>query len=253
MTQSAQLNTAMDTQDANTFNIKVGEFQGSLEALLEMVQKRKLNISDVSLARVADDYVAYVKSLEGRVGALPNTETASFIVIAATLLLIKSKSLLPTLELSMEEEEDIKGLEERLQLYSIYKQASDALTAYTKSGARLYAPRHMQASGRIIFAPANNLSLQALSEAMADVLGQLPKVSNKPKAEIRETIHIKEVMRSLLARVEGAAQHSFNVESGNNREDVLVNFLALLELVKDGVLLAEQEHMHGDIVMSSSV
>ncbi len=233
----------------STFNIKVGEFQGSLEALLEMVQKRKLNISDVSLAKVADDYIAYTRGLEG----VPSAETASFIVVAATLLLIKSKSLLPTLELSMEEEEDIKELEERLQLYSIYKQASDALTAHIKSGARLHAPKHIQASRRIIFAPAENLALQALSEAMSDVLGQLPKASNKPKAEIKEAIHIEEVMQSLLARVEGVAQRSFNAESGNNRDDVLVNFLALLELVKDGVLLARQEYMHGDIIMSRGV
>jgi len=232
-----------------TFNIKVGEFQGSLEALLEMVQKRKLSISNISLAKVADDYISYVKNLDGNNDKILSNETASFIVIAATLLLIKSKSLLPSLELSHEEEEDIKDLEERLQLYSIYKQANNALAIHIKNNKKLYAPKQIKRQKNIVFAPANNLAVGPLSEAINDVLKQLPNINNKPKAEIAETVNIEEVMQNLLKRVEGAVQSSFRSISGANKQDVLVNFLALLELVKDGVLLAEQNGTYGEILI----
>ncbi len=239
-------------QAEKTFNITVGKFQGSLEALLEMVQKRKMHISDVSLAQVADDYVAYARSINRVSGGTLSAETANFIVIAATLLLIKSKSLLPTLELSLEEEESIKDLEERLQLYSIYKQASDALTQCTKESKKLYAPKNIKID-KSVFAPPETLTLTAVQEAMGDVLAQLPKVSSKPKAEIVEAVNIEEVMQSLLERVEGAVQQSFATIAGGvqaDKQEVLVNFLALLELVKDGVLLAEQGSTYGEILIT---
>jgi len=233
-------------QDNKTFNITVGEFQGSLEALLEMVQKRKMSIGDVSLAKVADDYVAYVQSLQN----VPNIESVHFIVTAATLLLIKSKSLLPTLELTFEEKEDIKGLEERLQLYSIYQHARDVLALYTKNNQKLYAPKPIKIQREVIFTPANNLALGVLSDAMQDVLEQLPSTNTKPKAEIVESVHIEDVMQDLLKRVDTAVQQSFKDVSGSDRSEVLVHFLALLELVKDGVLLAEQGDTYGDIVIT---
>lgn len=232
-----------------TFNIVVGKFQGSLETLLDMVQKRKMHISDVSLAQVADDYVAYVRSIKSASGDILSAETANFIVVAATLLLIKSKSLLPTLALSMEEEESIKDLEERLRLYSIYRQASDVLAQYTKDNKRLYAPKHIKGE-KSSFIPGLNLNLDVLHMVMGQVLGQLPKMDNKPKVEITEAVNIEEVMQSLLERVEGAVQQSFSDISGTDKQEVLVNFLALLELVKDGVFLAEQGSTYGDIMLT---
>ncbi|MEK7117749.1 MAG: segregation/condensation protein A, partial [Patescibacteria group bacterium] len=85
----------MDTD----FKVKTGDFEGPLELLLELIEKRKLHINDVSLSQVADDFIAHIKSLE----EFPMNDSADFILIASTLLLIKSKSLLPTLELTEDE------------------------------------------------------------------------------------------------------------------------------------------------------
>src|SRR3989344_738418 len=100
-------------EHAYSYIVKTGSFQGPLDLLLDLIEKRKLPISEVSLAGVADDYITYVKTLS----EFPIAMSAHFILIASTLLLIKSKSLLPNLELSDEEKGGIEDLERRLRLY----------------------------------------------------------------------------------------------------------------------------------------
>ena len=100
--------------------VKTSVYEGPLEVLLELIEKRKLLINDISLASVTDEYIARVNTMPH----LPVGETAEFISLAATLLLIKSRSLLPNLQLSEEESRDIKELEYRLALYQLIKEAS---------------------------------------------------------------------------------------------------------------------------------
>ncbi|HVT74797.1 MAG TPA: segregation/condensation protein A, partial [Candidatus Paceibacterota bacterium] len=96
-----------------TFTVKQERFEGPLELLLDLIEKRKLFVNDVSLSKVADDYIGYVNNL----GEFPVAEGAQFVLIASTLLLIKSKSLLPTLELTTDEQASIDDLNRRLKIY----------------------------------------------------------------------------------------------------------------------------------------
>ena len=80
------------------YQVKTEGFEGPLELLLDLVEKRKLFINEISLATVADDYIAHLKSFE----KLPVDFVSSFLIVASTLILIKSKSLLPTLDLTVE-------------------------------------------------------------------------------------------------------------------------------------------------------
>src|SRR5665647_135936 len=93
--------------------VKTPVYEGPLDLLLELIEKRKLLINDIALATVTEEYIARVNSME----SLPVGETAEFVALAATLLLIKSRSLLPMLTLSEDETRDIKELEYRLALY----------------------------------------------------------------------------------------------------------------------------------------
>src|SRR3989344_4591424 len=92
------------------FYIKTRSFEGPLELLLELIEKRKLFISDISLAAVADEYMVYVRDFDD----FPMEDTAQFILTASTLVLIKSRSLLPGVKLTEEEVSDIQDLERRL-------------------------------------------------------------------------------------------------------------------------------------------
>ena len=104
--------------EKSAYTVKTEAFEGPLDILLSLIEKRKLHINDVSLSKVADDFIAYINSIE----EFPLEESADFILIASTLILIKSKSLLPTLDLSIEEEEDISTLEDRLREYQKIKE-----------------------------------------------------------------------------------------------------------------------------------
>src|SRR3990167_10380841 len=100
------------------FAVKTQVFEGPLDLLLELISKRKLFVNDVSLSQVTDDFIAYIQEHD----EFPLSESAEFILVASTLMLIKSRSLLPTLELTEEEEESIHDLEDRLALYARTKE-----------------------------------------------------------------------------------------------------------------------------------
>src|SRR3989338_3890301 len=100
-----------------SFALETEKFKGPLELLLELIESRKMHISDVSLREVAEAFLNHIEKL----GELPVADTANFIYVASILLLIKSKSLLPGLELTREEEGSIDELEKRLKLFKLLK------------------------------------------------------------------------------------------------------------------------------------
>src|SRR5690348_9963488 len=129
----------------SNFSVKTSAFEGPLDLLLDLVTKRKLFVNDVSLAQVTDDFIAYIDQHE----EFPLGESAEFILVASTLMLIKSRSLLPTLELTQEEEESIHDLENRLQVYARVKE----LAAEVKKifGKRIIFEKEPRKNETVIF------------------------------------------------------------------------------------------------------
>ena len=105
------------------FSVATQTYSGPLEALLNLIEERKLAISEVSLSEVTDAYLAYVEKLP----ELPLGETAQFILVASTLLLIKSRTLLPMLSLSDDERESVEELERRLARYALIRKTAKLL------------------------------------------------------------------------------------------------------------------------------
>ncbi|HYF10131.1 MAG TPA: segregation/condensation protein A, partial [Candidatus Paceibacterota bacterium] len=162
----------------NAFLVKQESFEGPLEMLLDLIEKRKLHVSDVSLAQVADDYVAYVRSLEH----FPIEHTAHFILTAATLLLIKSKALLPSLSLTSEEEADIRDLEERLARYQRVRELS--LHLKERFGKRFIFPTSERSLGIPVFSPDASVSKPSLLESLRRVLSSIPVKELLPKTVV---------------------------------------------------------------------
>lgn len=104
------------------FEIKTEQFSGPLDLLLKLIEERNLEITEISLSSVTNEYLDYIKQIESN-----TNELADFLVIASTLILIKSKAILPTLELSSEETEEILDLKERLIVYKIFKQKTQII------------------------------------------------------------------------------------------------------------------------------
>jgi len=114
------------------YQLATEKFSGPIEKLLELIEGKKLEITDLSLAEITADFLSYLQNLQTRINTDKNTDLngydgtrliADFVVVASQLLLIKSKSLLPDLKLTGEEEEGIKDLEGRLEFYRNFKPA----------------------------------------------------------------------------------------------------------------------------------
>src|SRR3989338_7737604 len=103
-----------------SYQLKTEHFEGPLDLLLNLIEKRKLFIGDFALSKVADDYIAHIRSFE----AYPMNDVANFLLVASTLVLIKSKSILPDLTLTNEEESDIDDLKRRLAMYELFRNLS---------------------------------------------------------------------------------------------------------------------------------
>lgn len=231
-----------------TFEVKTEVFKGPLEVLLDLVESRKLLINDISLAKITDDFISHIRSFE----KYPLAEASNFILISSILLLIKSKSLLPTLDLSEDEQSSIHDLELRL---SIYKKFRD-LSRHVKNLFNLN-PIYLRGENNdeeVVFAPYKSLSLFSIEKSVRDLLQSLPKVVELPKAIVRKVISLEEVISNLTKRIKTHMKLSFRdfakVAKGE-RIEIIVSFLAMLELVKQGVIRVKQEHISHDIVMET--
>lgn len=228
---------------ATAFAIKTETFEGPMELLIELVEKRKLLINDISLAAVTDEYMQTVSVMQEL--SLPNT--AQFITLAATLLLIKSKSLLPILDLTEEEESSIEDLAERLKHYQLYRDAS--LELQSRFGVQnMYEPEYIPPR-EPLFSPDEFCSTAALEEAMYRVLTSLPKNERKPTVRVKPTISLEDMMTKLQARIERQIKTSFSDIRAREPEhkNVIVGFLAILELFKQGNIIITQAGKFEDI------
>lgn len=227
--------------------VKTPVYEGPLELLLELIEKRKLLINDISLAQVADEYIARVNSME----ELPVGETAEFVALAATLLLIKSRSLLPTLELSGEEERDIKELEYRLALYQLVREAAGAVRK-AFGGAYLHEGERPEPAP--LFVPDPAVTPANIFAAAEGLIREFPQAVALPKVQVKKIVSLEDMIGKLQERVASAMRLSFKEFSGHGKREkteVVVSFLALLELVKQGIIRATQEKDFGDIVLES--
>lgn len=233
--------------------VKTDVYEGPLEVLLELIEKRKLLINDISLASVTDEYIARVNSLPH----LPVGETAEFISLAATLLLIKSRSLLPNLELSDDESRDIKELQYRLALYQLIKEASVALGKSDSPMLYEGTPRELEP----LYIPDPSVTPFGLRSAAQTLIDGFPATLILPKVEVKKIVSLEDMIDKLAARISSAFKMSFREFIGTSKSDfhsksdllvrqtVIVSFLALLELVKQGIIKAEQEAHYGDITL----
>ncbi|MDI9354792.1 MAG: segregation/condensation protein A [Cyanobium sp. MAG06] len=107
------------------FIVKQGRFEGPYHKLLEMIENRKLSISEISLSQIADNYIEYVRDIRDKNNDITPEELSQFILIASTLMLIKARSLLPDIILESEEEKEISQLEHKLELLRLLKLAEN--------------------------------------------------------------------------------------------------------------------------------
>lgn len=232
------------------FQIKTEVFEGPLELLLDLVEKRKLFINEISLAQVADDYIAHLRQFE----KMPVDFVSNFLIVASTLILIKSKSLLPTLDLTPEETQDIGELERRLIEYQKIRELS--VHVKEKFGANVSFPKGQSREREIVFTPSEEITTQSIFTAICDMIAHFPKKVSLPKVVVKKVISLEDMMDRLATRITGSLRMSFREFAGVGKEEkvnVIVSFLAMLELVKQGMIAVNQAANGEDIQIETKV
>lgn len=232
------------------YNVKIEQFEGPLDLLLELINKEKMDITNISLAQIADQYLDYLEKKED----INIVNLADFLTVAAKLILIKSKALLPLLDLSNEEEEEIFDLEKQLEEYKKFKLIAvevekifnDKKQSFSRDNFLEIEPQ---------FAPPAGIGAQELAAIYEDILGQIPVLEKLEEERITRVISLKERIDSLREMLSTKVEMTFSeiIKKGGDKVEVIVSFLAVLEMVKRRIVVVEQGEMFYEIKLKKRV
>lgn len=245
----AEENTGDAPQPHRLHPISVPGFEGPLDLLLSFIEEERLDITGISLATVTDQYLSRMKELND----LPPEHLADFLVVAATLLLIKSKRLFPDLPLTGDEEQQVASLEWQLKEYRRFREAAKKLLGLWNRGTRLHARASFVGLTATFYPPAG-VGVPELRTALEHVCNHLPKFEILAQEVVRRVVSIEERIRDIHARIGEHMHLTFHevAKAAASKVELIVSFLALLELVKQRLVIAEQASAFRDILVRQS-
>lgn len=232
-------------------------YEGPLDLLLELIEKRELDINEFSLVQVADQYMHELNNLEAHTGdRLPNA-LAEFLSIGSKLMLLKSKAMLPSDPEAFEPEEDVgRELVEMLEEYRRYRDAVSVLGSIDKSGLRSFRP----AAAPAVETPVpkgmpDDVTLELLTKLVRDALVRAAQQQRlHPEVKLkRDPVTVRDRIGDLLGRLRAGGRVSFVawIAEATTRLEVIVTFMAILELYKGQVIEMSQDDAYGDILVEA--
>ena len=231
------------------YELKLEHYAGPLDKLLELVEGKKLEITLVNLAEVTGDFLNYLKKLE--VESQNHVLIADFLTIASKLLLIKSKILIPSLALEEEETADIQDLEKRLKIYQEFKKAQNNIKNNWNTLPKMDTREFLMMSGPIFY-PPKSLEKARFEEVLLKLTGELEKIF-KPKGIIKnEIISLKNKIAEVLKRLTETPLGFRKIHGEKSKSELVVLFLAILHLIKDQLVYAEQTSHFDDIKIAKA-
>ena len=232
------------------YQVRIENFEGPLDLLLHLIKKNEINIYDIPIAMIAQQYLEYLEAME----ELNLNVAGDFLVMAATLLQIKSKMLLPVDETADDDEDGPDPREElvrRLLEYKAFKEAARQLDDQEKIWREIFrreqAPLVEEVEEEL---PLENVSLFDLVDALKEVLERNP--SSRLIEIVPDNLTVRERMNLILETLEGKDSVSFAAlfEGSGHRMVVVVTFLALLELMRLRIARVFQAETFGPILVS---
>lgn len=231
------------------YHVRLEQFEGPLELLLSLIEKEKFDVTRISLAKVADQYIEHITQENN----VPLENLSQFLSIASKLVLLKSRALLPVLSFSDEEEEEIADLEWRLREYSRYHEAARLLRKRLFFGNRSFCRESFLNVSNIFF-PSQELEGSDLHGAFVRVLKNVSLPDHLDERLVEEIMTIEDRMIFLERRISRSMEITFSevMMESNNRIEIVVSFLALLELVRRRTFEVEQGELFGEIRFRSA-
>ena len=226
------------------FAVSQEKFSGPLELLLALIEEKKLTITEVSLKSVADEYLAYLEAHE-----VPSDELADFLLVASRLIYLKSRELMPYLRLD-DEDANAAKLEDQLRLYREFVAAAAKLEERYLQ-APLYRRPFVRPQREMQFAPGKALTPAALADAYRSVLKRLEPFFALQQTSIERVKSIEERIEELTGALKAKATMRFKdvIASAGSKVEVVVSFLALLELLRRRSVRVKQDDHYGEIMI----
>lgn len=234
------------TEVSSPYDVHLPAFEGPLDLLLHLIKQDKVDIYDIPIAKITGHYLEYIEIMKEL-----NLEIASeFLVMAATLIYIKSRMLLPPDEtIEPENQEDPRaGLVRRLLEYQAFKEASGTLREREELWVNIFSREPMDTED-IVHEPEPYL----FEVNIFDLMGALKKIIEKVPAEAltisRETLTVKDKIAQILEKMETESTMKFEdlFSNDSTRVQIIVTFLALLEIMRLGLARAYQDREFGSL------
>ncbi|MGP1367296.1 MAG: segregation and condensation protein A [Schwartzia sp. (in: firmicutes)] len=229
------------------YKIQFGTFEGPMELLLHLIEKNQIDVYDIPVAVLTRQYMAYLQEMRQF-----DIEVASeFLVMAATLLLIKSRMMLPKApQVEEEAEEDPRQeLVARILAYQQYKKVSVVLDEWAQRQSRHVTRPPMALPVRRL--PPENLSVETLWNAFQRLLARRRELTIPEVIVAHETYRVEEQMAKIMEQLaaQGGVLPFFAVFAEGTRAALIAGFLALLELIRRKYIFAEQSALFSSIVL----
>jgi segregation and condensation protein A len=243
------------------YELKLEKFSGPLEKLLELIEEQKLDVNEVSLAAVTDDFLKYLDAFR-KEGV--NTRgfradlrlLADFVAVASRLIFLKSKYLLPNLPLTMEEEADIKDLEARLMIYRDLRPAFKLIGKLWRGSHHAYSRPYFLGHGaglprgQSVFYPGSKIDTSRLTEAIRNVFEEMTIYEHEEETIQGIIVTLEEKIQEVLSRIQKEGDSDLKRLSGEkSRAEMIVVFLAVLHLAREQLIRLEQIENFSDIMV----
>lgn len=232
----------------SAYTIKLNHFQGPLDLLLSLIQKQQLDIAQVSLAQVADQYIEHLKKFESH---LNPDELADFLVVATRLLFIKSKTLLPQVSF---DEEETGDLERQLKMYKAFLEAVKRLEGIISQNNFCFSRESLSRNLAGTFIAPKRVDQKVLFQVFREVVAGLEIIPKLKERRLEKAISIQEKISQIKILIGQKTELGFKelIIASKDRVEVIVSFLALLELVKQRTVVLIQEDWFGEIIVRSN-
>jgi segregation and condensation protein A len=249
--------------EQQTYQVQLPAFEGPLDLLLHLIQQQQLDITTIALAQVTDQYLAYLAvRKEVALGSLADQERvsdelAAFLAVAARLLLIKSRALLPRPPSEIDGEEDEgHDLVEQLRLYRRFKEMAQYLKDRDERLMHMYArtvPIGAQPEGWVPRIDLTNTTMDSLLAALYAMLQEAEEDEPEPLA-LTHTVTMEDQIQRIRTLLHAQTSVTFEVLLGTTRSkvEIIVTFLALLEMMRHHRVSVHQEVLFGPIVIEAT-
>lgn len=229
---------------APAYTVRLGAFEGPLDLLLHLVRSNELDIYHLPIAQITDQYIAYINMFE----ELNLDVAGEYLLMAASLMYMKSRLLLPRDDDEEEEEDEaVADLVRQLAEYQRYREAADALRDRLLLERDVFRRQPTPPEGEIEEAPLRRLDMADLFEALRRVLARA--AARRPHTVSREEYSVADAVRAMVHKLKTAGRLEFQdlFPEDSPRGLIIATFLGLLEMIKNLVIAAEQEGRFGPI------